>query len=133
MNVLDGILNFLQFINDNWTTLVAIIVLIFSIVKKTQNFINKSNDEKIDIAKKQVKETMLKLVTDAEEDYQEWVKAGAVKRAQVIEQIFLTYPILSKITNQEEFILWIDCIINESLKTMRDIIAEQDSKESVSV
>lgn len=41
-----------------------------------------SDDEKITIAKKQLSETMLKLVTQAEKDYNAWVKAGAVKRSR---------------------------------------------------
>ena len=42
-----------------------------------------------------------------------------MKRAQVIEKIFETYPILSKVTNQEELIKWIDEVIDESLDTMK--------------
>ena len=84
----------------------------------------RKNSEKIIIAKTHIKETVLKLVTDAEEDYQEWVKAGAVKRAQVIEQIFLTYPVLSKVTDQETLIIWIDETIDNALETLRNIISE---------
>ena len=133
MNVLDGIQNFLLFINDNWTNIFVIIGLMISIVIKAKNFFSKSNDEKIAIAKKQIEEIMLRLVTDAEYNYQEWEKAGAVKRSQVIEEIFLTYPILSKVTNQEELISWIDEVIDESLETMRDIISNQDIDEETVV
>lgn len=133
MNVLDGIQNFLLFINDNWTNIFVIIGLMISIVIKVKNFFSKSNDEKIAIAKKQIEEIMLRLVTDAECDYQELEKAGAVKRSQVIEEIFLTYPILSKVTNQEELVSWIDEIIDESLETMRDIISNQGTDETIIV
>ena len=126
MNVLTGIQNFLQLINNNWVVIITIIGLLIAIYKKIKNYLRLSNDEKIAIAKKQIRETVLRLVTDAEEDYQEWVKAGAVKRAQVIEEIFLTYPILSKVTNQEELVAWIDMIIDEALETMRKIFAEQN-------
>jgi hypothetical protein len=129
MNVLDGIMNFLKFVNDNWTAIVVIIALAISIVRKVKDLFTKSNDEKIAVAKKQIKETMLRLVTEAECDYDAWTKAGAVKRAQVIEEIFLTYPILSTVTNQEELISWIDDVINESLDTMRDIISENKATE----
>lgn len=125
MNVLNGVQNFLQFINDNWVVITTIIGLSIAIYKKIKCYMKLSNDEKIAIAKTHIKETILKLVTDAEEDYQEWTKAGAVKRAQVIEKILLTYPVLSKATNQDEVIAWIDNAIDEALKTMRKIIAEQ--------
>lgn len=121
MNILNGIQNFLEFTNNNWTSITVIIALIITIVKKAKDYFNKSDEEKIAIAKKQIQETMLKLITDAEVDYLEWTKAGGVKRAQVIEQIFKKYPILSNVTNQEEVIKWIDEVIDESLKTMREI------------
>lgn len=134
LNILHGVQNFLQFINDNWTSIIIIIGLILAIVKKAKNFFSKSDDEKIAIAKKQIKETMLRLVTDAEVDYFEWVSAGSIKRAQVIEQVFEMYPILSKVTNQEELIEWIDDVIDEALETMREIFAENsENKETEDV
>lgn len=124
MSVLNGIRNFLQFINDNWTVVVVIIGLIIAIYKKAKYYFSKSNEEKVEIAKKQIRETILKMVTDAEVDYETWAKAGAIKRAKVIEEIFVMYPILAKVTNQEELISWIDKMIDEALKTMRDIFKE---------
>lgn len=126
-NILYGIQNFLQFINDNWTTVTTIIALIIYISKKVKDFLSKSDEEKIAIAKKQIEETMLKLITDAEVDYQEWVKAGDIKRSQVITKIFEMYPILSKITNQKEVIDWLDDMIDDSLKTMRYIFENSNN------
>ena len=122
MEVLNGIKNFLQFINNNWTLIIIIIGLIVTIYERIKKYIKTSNKEKIDIAKEQIKEVILKLVSDAEVDYEEWNKAGSIKRSQVIEQIFSKYPILSKEMNQEELISWIDNVIDESLNTLRDII-----------
>lgn len=126
-NMLYAIQNFLQLINDNWTVIIIIIGLIIAITQKAKAFFSKSDDEKIEIAKKQIQQTMLKLVTDAETDYLEWKNAGSVKRAQVIEKIFETYPILSKVTNQEELIKWIDEVIDESLETMRNVFEENQA------
>lgn len=133
MSILNGVQNFLQFVSDNWVTITTIIGLSIAIYRKIKDYLKLSNDEKISVAKTHIKETILKLVTDAEEDYRQWVKAGAVKRAQVIEEIFLTYPILSKVTNQEALIAWIDESIDEALKTMREIFAEQNTEKEVVV
>lgn len=124
MNILTGIQNFLLFINEHWTEIIVIIGLTLVLYKRVKNYLSKTNEEKIEIVKKQIKETVLRLVTDAEVDYKEWVKAGAVKRAQVVEEIFLMYPILAKVTNQTELVAWIDEIIDEALETMREIFAE---------
>lgn len=131
VNLLYSIQNLLQFINDNWTSITIIIALAIAIAKKAKVYFSKSDDEKIAIAKKQIQETMLKLITDAEVDYIEWSKAGNIKRAQVIEEIFAMYPVLSKVANQEELIAWIDDVINESLETMRDIFEENNNLENI--
>lgn len=123
MNIFDGIKNFLTIINDNWTTIMVIIGLTFAIGKKIKDFYNKSNTEKIEIAKLQIRETILKLVTKAEVDYEEWNKAGSIKRAEVISQIYTDYPILAKAVDQKALTEWIDATIDESLKTLRDVIS----------
>lgn len=127
--VLDGIYNFLTYVNDNWTMIAAIIVLALAICKKAKEFFGKSQEEQIAIAKAQIKEIMLRLVTEAECDYYEWIKSGEIKRAQVIDEIFAMYPILSKVTNQAEIIAWIDEAIDEALKTMRKIFEENKEAE----
>lgn len=128
MNILTGIQNFLLFINNHWTEIIVIAGLALVLYKRIKNYLSKTNEEKIAIAKKQIKETVLRLVTDAEKDYKEWVKAGAIKRAQVVEEIFLMYPILAKVTNQTELVAWIDDIIDEALDTMREIFAENEEQ-----
>ena len=41
--MLKGIQNFLQFINDNWTTITVIIALALALYGKIRSFIKKSN------------------------------------------------------------------------------------------
>ena len=120
--MLDGIQNFLQFLNDNWTSIVVIIGLIVALVKKIKNFITKTDEEKIEIAKQQIQHTILKMITDAELDFESWNKAGAIKRSQVIGRIYGKYPILAKVVNQTELIDWIDEEIEKSLKTLKEVI-----------
>lgn len=124
MNILNGIQKFLELINDNWTTIMVILGLATAIAKKVKDYLAKSDDEKIAIAKMQIRETILRLVTEAEMDYEEWNVAGSIKRAQVINQIYETYPILSKIIDQPELVEWIDEQIDEALNTLRYIIKE---------
>ena len=127
--MLNGIQNFLQFINDNWTVIIIIISLIIAIAQKVRSYFSKSNAEKIEIAKAQISEIVLKLITDAEMDYELWEKAGSIKRAQVIQKIFTDYPILAKVSDQTEIIKFIDEVINSSLKELRKIVAENTTDE----
>lgn len=124
MNILKGIQNFLEFINNNWTTIIVIIGLAVAIAQKAKNYFSKSNEQKVEIAKAQIKETILKLITEAEVDYEAWNQAGSIKRSQVINQIYTDYPILSKVVDQKSLTAWIDETIDESLKTLRAIVAE---------
>lgn len=131
MNILNGVQNFLQLVNDNWTTILVCIGLVIAIVRKAKAFFTKSDDEKVEIAKAQIHETILKMVTEAEVDYEEWNKAGSIKRAQVINQIYSEYPVLSKVVDQTALTEWIDEVIDDSLKTLREIVAE--NKKDVAI
>lgn len=129
MNVLTGINNFLNFINENWTMIASIIVVTMAIIKKASAFFGLPKEVQLEIAKAQISQIMLRLVTEAECDYREWTKAGSVKRAQVIDEVFAMYPILSHVTNQEEIIAFIDEEIDKALKEMRKIFEENLSEE----
>lgn len=129
MDILDGIKNFLQFINDNWVSIAVILGLIVMIWKKVKSFLSKSDEEKIEYALSTIRETMLKFVTDAEISFDEWKGAGSIKRAQVINELYTAYPILSKAIDQDEVIKMIDEAIDEALPTLREIIKEMKKEE----
>lgn len=124
---MDGIKNLLQILNDNWTTILVCAGLIVGLVQRTIRYFSKPNEERVEIAKAQIEQSILKMITDAESNYEDWNKAGEVKRSQVIGKIFAQYPILSKVVNQQEIIDWIDDEIDKSLKTLEDIIAKNNS------
>lgn len=126
MDILNGIKNFLSLINDNWTTILVIVGLALALWKKIESYSKLSTDKKIEIAKKQISENILKLITQAEKDYAEWEKAGSIKRSEVISEIYKEYPILAKVVNQEELVKWIDEQIDNALPTLRDIIKENE-------
>lgn len=130
MDILNGIKNFLSLINDNWTTILVIIGLSLALWKKIESYSKLSTDKKIEIAKKQISENILKLITQAEKDYAEWEKAGSIKRSEVISEIYKEYPILAKVVNQEELVKWIDEQIDNALPTLRDIIKQNEKDKS---
>ena len=122
MNALTGIENFLRLINDNWTTICVIIGLVVGVYQKVKVMLGKSNEEKIEIAKAQISEIVLDMISKAEADYENWNKAGSIKRSQVIAQIYAKYPILAKAIDQEAMIDWIDGEIDSALKNLRNIL-----------
>lgn len=126
---LNGVKNFLQMINDNWTTILVIAGLVVAIVKKIKDYAKKSEAEKIAIAKEQITNTVLKLITSAELEFSDWSKAGSIKRSQVIDEIYTKYPILSKVADQDELITFIDEAIDNALKTLRDVVEQNKVTE----
>ena len=130
MDILNGIKNFLSLINDNWTTILVIVGLALALWKKIESYSKLSTDKKIEIAKKQISENILKLITQAEKDYAEWEKAGSIKRSEVISEIYKEYPILAKVVNQEELVKWIDEQIDNALPTLMEII-KQNEKDTL--
>lgn len=119
---INGIKNFLELINNNWTTIMVVCGLCVSLYYKIMQFIKLSDDEKISQTKTVIKNVMLSLISDAELNYSEWNKSGAIKRAEVLNRIFTDYPILNKVTDKEKLISEIDSMLDESLKEMRNII-----------
>lgn len=117
-----GLKNFLMFVYLHYVEIMVCIGLAIGIYHKIRSFLDKSRDEQIAIAKKQIKEIMLKMVSEAEVDYDEWNKAGSIKRSQVIKKIFELYPILSKAIDQQDVVNWIDYQIDSSLETLAEVI-----------
>ena len=130
MDILNGIKNFLSLINDNWTTILVIVGLALALWKKIESYSKLSTDKKIEIAKKQISENILKLITQAEKDYAEWEKAGSIKRSEVISEIYKEYPILAKVVIQEELVKWIDEQIDNALPTLKEIIKQNEKDKS---
>lgn len=124
MNIMDGITSFLTFVNDNWTAIVVALGLALGLARKIREYVQKTDEEKIEIAKIYIKECILKMITDAELDYEEWKSAGSIKRSQVIQEIYDRYPVLEKVADQEALLAWIDEQINSALDILREVISK---------
>ena len=128
-SLLNGVQNFVSLINDNWTLIVILIGFVCTIVNRFKLYMQLTDQEKINAIKSVIKETMLERVTNAEMEYENWIKAGAIKRSQVISEIYAKYPILYKVVDQHKLIEWMDESIEESLKVMRQIFEDNENSE----
>jgi hypothetical protein len=125
---MEGIKNLLTYLELNWTSILICIGLIIGIAQKTINFFSLSKEKRIELAKKQIQEVILRMISDAETDYSDMSAAGKIKRSQVIEEIYDKYPILEKVADQDALITWIDEQIDKALVTLREII-EKNKEE----
>lgn len=126
---MDGLLNFLKLIEENWTTILAIATLLFAIYMKVKSAVNKwlkmtdeerqkETEEQIKKAKQAIANYILSLVAQAEIDWAD-KGLGPIKRAQVIEKIYKDYPILLEVVDQQELMRFIDEHIDLALETVR--------------
>jgi len=127
--MLNGIKNFLELVNENWTLIAVCLGLLVGIYQKFKAWQAQSDEEKIEHALSMIRETMLKFVTKAEEDYTAWFQAGSIKRAQVIDALYQQYPILSKAIDQEALVKKIDEAIDAALPELRKIIKETNKQK----
>lgn len=132
---MQAIYNFLQYLNDNWTMILAIIALLFALYMKIKNTVSKwmkmSEEEKqkeledqVKKAKQAIANYILSLVASAEVDW-EGAGLGVIKRAQVIEKIYKEYPVLLQVVNQEDVIKFIDENIEIALQIVREKIRKE--------
>lgn len=119
--VVEKIITMLEFVNNNWGLFMILLALIFSIYVKVKGFIKLTPEQKIDIAKKAIKENILAYISDSEKTWLDYKKTGQVKRSEVISKIYNDYPILKEYFNQEELIEFIDSLIDESLPEVNKI------------
>lgn len=117
--ILNAIVEFLKFANNYWTVVIIIIGLAYALYDKIKKYLETSKEEKIEMAKKALKENLLKYMADAEIEWSSYEKAGEIKRAQVISKIYEDYPILKEYVDQDELIKFIDKQI-DSMKSEID-------------
>ena len=133
---MDGLKHFLELLNNNWPTIIAIIGLLYAIYLKakktwedwqamTEEQKKEELQKQIDIAMKLLGEVILSLVSQAEVAwYSEDGKLGQIKRSQVISDVFEMFPVLSYVTDQEELLAMIDRLIDEALIIVREKIRD---------
>lgn len=123
---MESINKVLMYVNENWVQICVFLGLAIALAKNLKAFIKLSNEDKVKFAKNAIAQTLTRAVANAEYEYADWNKAGAIKRAQVIEEVFDRYPVLTKVTNQKEIVEWLDGEIDKSLAILGDTVKKID-------
>ena len=81
-----------------------------------------TKEQKVEAALKVVKAELLKLMSDAEIEWQDFNKSGEIKKSQVISEIYKKFPFLAEYISQDELIEKIGEMIEEQKAKMDEII-----------
>ena len=126
---MEGIKNTLVIIEENWTNILIFISCLFAIYRKAKKYINMNKEEK-EKKKEELKEetlkivktVLLKLMSEAEIEWNDFEKSGSIKRSQVIKELYNEFPILKEFTDQDKLLEIIDNMINEEKSKMDEVI-----------
>lgn len=124
---MNGIVNFLTFIKENWTTIITIAGLLLWIGLKIKDYIKLSKEQKIEMALSNAKKICLSLVTKAEDLFGS--NTGKIKKSYVVDELLNKYPILQEVTTKEDLEKELDRIIEDSLSQMKQILETKKNKE----
>lgn len=123
---MNGIINFLTFIDNNWTYIIIIIGLVITLYKKLKFYIPMTDEEKIELAMESIRSVIEEKVAKAEVEWADYKKTGYIKKSQVISELYTQFPILSKYVNQDELITRIEELIDEALVNINKTINENN-------
>ena len=118
----------LKFIYDNWTLIIACIGLIILIKRKYEEWEALSEEEKVDIALKALKNQLLEMMSEAEIAWDDYKKTGEIKKSQVFQTIYDKFPILKEYCDQDKLADIISDMIDELKPEMDKIINAIDSE-----
>lgn len=129
-----SLVNLANFIKENWASVTLVIgvavALYFKIKQEIEKYKKMSEAEKeaeiqkqIDKVRAILADQVLALVATAEIEFsEEGSKLGPVKRSEVIRKIYVQYPVLAHVVDQEELLVYIDKLIDEALETVRKTV-----------
>lgn len=112
-----------HFLLDNWLDILIGLLIISIIIEDIRAIIKRMDTKKIVKTLEKISGSIASYVYDAEMKWakKHIVKAGAVKRAEVISKIYEKYPELSEYVNQELIINSIDEFIDDALKRIENM------------
>ena len=112
-----------HFLLDNWLDILISLLIISIIIEDIRAIIKRKDTKNIVKTLEKISGSIASYVNDAEMKWakKHIVKAGAVKRAEVISKIYEKYPELSEYVNQELIINSIDELIDNALKGIENM------------
>ena len=110
------------FLDSAWSIFLVLLGIFIFLYNKITNYMKLTKEQKVEAALKVVKAELLKLMSDAEIEWQDFNKSGEIKKSQVISEIYKKFPFLAEYISQDELIEKIGELIEEQKAKMDEII-----------
>ena len=108
---------------------IALVGFVFLLSVEIKKYLKMSDEEKVQAALKAIKPILLKHMSEAEVKWDNYKKAGELKKSAVIQKVYDQFPVLKTYKNQDELIKMIETMIDEQLVEVNRIINEIPVKE----
>lgn len=123
--MMTSINNTLGLIENYWSMLIIIIALVVLTIEEVRKYKAMTREQRIEAALSVVKGELLKLMSDAEIEWSEYKKSGALKKSQVLKEIYTQFPFLQDYINQDELVTKITEMIDAEMENMNKILKEK--------
>jgi hypothetical protein len=137
---MQGIVKLIQDLILYWPYVILFVCIIGFVINYINNYKklsekDKENERKrlLNLTLKKIQDIMPYLTANAEENWNHLDKSGIIKRSEVLNIIYESYPILKELYDEEWIVSEIDRIINQTLLDIRKITRKEDSKNNLIV
>ena len=128
INFMNGINNFANLIQGQWTNIVVVIAIVAGLVRSIINYYTMNEEQRVQAALKVISEELMKMMVQAEIQWKDYKKSGELKRSQVIKDIYNQFPFLSRYMDQEKLVQTIYEMIDKQMDNMNELMKKNEVK-----
>lgn len=123
--------NVVNSLSNSLPTIIIVIAIIIGVVRIVIQYSKMTKEERVNAALKVIKEELLKLMSDAEIEWEDYKKSGELKKSQVLKEIYSQFPFLATYIDQDTLVNKLYELIDNEMENMNKIInnTTTDKKE----
>ena len=114
--------NVVNSLSNSLPTIIIVIAIIIGVVRMVIKYSKMTKEERVNTALKVIKEELLKLMSDAEIEWEDYKKSGELKKSQVLKEIYSQFPFLATYIDQDTLVNKLYELIDNEMENMNKII-----------
>lgn len=114
--------NVVNSLSNSLPTIIIVLAIIIGVVRMVIQYSKMTKEERVNAALKVIKEELLKLMSDAEIEWEDYKKSGELKKSQVLKEIYSQFPFLATYIDQDTLVNKLYELIDNEMENMNKII-----------